>query len=338
MNIEKYGFEKLNTETLIEGICMAYLYQKEDLVIAEIEEPLTHQLSEDMVEENALGIARIIQMHFNCRYLLLVWNEKEEVRLIAFSDEKRVRAFEFLDYVISDFALVKGNAKCANGKISTVYLNVQMAQTDFKDAREYLLARCQKYFEHCDWIDAAKYGEEKVNEIKDYVLYQKKKIPWAYVKTTDLAPVGEQIELRSLENESGILIEAGEDIYIMIGARGEVYDIKKTKFERTYEATDEELDIFEQMLEFLPEIQIAKTKEYIMLDSYAKLCYPKTDAKIYAKQIDKRTKIFPVQEGQEYFLGRPGDFMAVRRDDLKDIYIIQQDIFYQTYEAVKEQE
>ena len=35
---------------------------------------------------------------------------------------------------------------------------------------------------------------------------------------------------------------------------------------------------------------------------------------------------------QEYYLGRPGYYMAVREEDLTDIYIIQQDIFRQTDE------
>ena len=38
---------------------------------------------------------------------------------------------------------------------------------------------------------------------------------------------------------------------------------------------------------------------------------------------------------QEYFLGRPGDYLAVRLDDITDIYVIQRDIFAETYEKVQ---
>ena len=122
----------------------------------------------------------------------------------------------------------------------------------------------------------------------------------------------------------------------MIGSRGEIYDINRSKFERTYEATTEALDIFEQMLDFLPEVQLEADGSYVMLDEYAKICYPKTDAKIYARQIERRTKIFPAEEGQEYYLGRAGDYMAVRTDDFDDLYIIQADIFKNTYEEIKQ--
>ena len=119
----------------------------------------------------------------------------------------------------------------------------------------------------------------------------------------------------------------------MIGCRGEIYDIEKEKFENTYDVTDGKLDIFEQMLDFLPEVERESDGVYISLDEMAHLCYPKQGIEIYAKEIEKRTKVFPVMREQEYFLGRPGDYMAIRADDLCDIYIIQGEIFKQTYET-----
>ncbi|MGN0437039.1 MAG: hypothetical protein ACI4F4_00830 [Lachnospiraceae bacterium] len=335
MDVQKYEFEKLKRMDLIEGIMDAYYSSKNSIMVAWIDDPLVNQLSDASLTDEGPGIARILQMHFNCHYLVLTWEVQEEVRMIAFSDEKRVRAYEFLDYIISDFGLVKGNATYAEGKVSSVYLNVQMAQIDLVDIMEYILSMCYSYFETCDWIWAKGYGDKYKQDIMNMDVYQKKKVPWAYVKTVDIAPAGSKLLLRSLENESGIVLTADEDIYIMIGSRGEIYDIKKDKFQSTYDATEEVLDVFGQMLDFLPEVLIIDSGEYVMLDSSAKLCYPKTDAKIYAKEINNRTKIFPVQEEQEYYLGRPGDYMAVRMDDLDDLYIIQADIFCRTYEKVK---
>lgn len=337
MEFQKYGFEQLNNNKLVEGIKSAYYSSAHSILVAKVEEPLTNQLADSVLDEDGPGIARILQIHFNCHYLLLTWEVQEEVRLVAFSDEKRVRAYEFLDYVISDFGLVKGNADYAVGKVSFVYLNVQMAQLDLVEILEYLLSMCHRYFEDCDWIWAKEYGEKHKSEITAMDVYRKKKVPWAYVKTIDIAPKGSIIKLRSLENESGIFIPSDENVYIMVGSRGEIYDIQKEKFERTYDVTDEALDVFGQMLDFLPEIQLMDSGDYVMLDNYGKLCYPKTDAKIYGKMIEKRTKIFPAQEGQEYYLGRPGDYLAVRMDDLNDMYIIQADIFSCTYEKIQKE-
>ena len=56
---------------------------------------------------------------------------------------------------------------------------------------------------------------------------------------------------------------------------------------------------------------------------------------IYAKQIDHRIKIFTTWDPDNYYLGVPGDYMAVRTDDLKDVYIIARNIFEKTYEEMK---
>ena len=73
--------------------------------------------------------------------------------------------------------------------------------------------------------------------------------------------------------------------------------------------------------------------DYISLDELAKLCYPRRGVGIYACELQRRTKVFPASDNGEYFLGRPGDYMAVRLDDFTDIYVIQREIFLQTYEA-----
>ena len=56
---------------------------------------------------------------------------------------------------------------------------------------------------------------------------------------------------------------------------------------------------------------------------------------IYAKCLERRTKVFnPYNEG-EYFVGRKGDYLAIRQDDLSDIYIIKNGIFQETYEEME---
>ena len=110
---------------LLPGIECAYQYRKGNVLIARIVDPLDSQLADGFLEEDGLGVAKILQLHFDCHYLLLVRHIQEEVQIIAFSDEKRVRAYEFLDYIISDFGLVKGNAHYAYGKVSYIYLGAK---------------------------------------------------------------------------------------------------------------------------------------------------------------------------------------------------------------------
>ena len=153
--------------------------------------------------------------------------------------------------------------------------------------------------------------------------------------TDRIAAAGTKLAVKSLENETGITIVADPDIYIMIGRRGEVYHIRRDKFLATYELTEEPLDIFTQMLDFIPVVETVSDGGYISIDEMARLCYPKTQAVICCQELKKRTRVFSKNSEQEYFLGRPGDYLAVRLDDITDIYVIQRDIFAETYEKVQ---
>jgi phosphoglycolate phosphatase len=268
----------------------------------------------------------------DCHFLLVIWEEHEEKCILFFSDTKRVRSLEFLDYLLPEFGMVRGDASCALGRINDVILKLLVSQQGEERVEYYLQEKIVSYFTDSEWIDAQSYDDSHAEEIKAMESFQKKKIPWAYVKTTDITSAGREMAIKSLENESGLTVKADENTYIMIGCRGEVYDIKREKFESTYEKTEEGLDVFERMMDFIPEVVILKGQEYVSLDEYAHLCYPKAGAGIYARKLERRTKVFPADGSEEYYLGKPGDYLAIRREDSKDIYIIQGDIFLQTYE------
>lgn len=334
-----YGFKK-EENTIIPALIGFYRRKTEEIVVAEISgeiyKVLSAGLTEDEEMKNAEEKLKKYAEQLHCHFLLLTWTESEEERLYFYSDTKKVRALEFLDYLIPEFGLVRGNAEVAGGRNSSAILKVKMAALDITETIEYFLKMTASYFDDCDWIEAAEYGKIHAEDIPNRTHYVKKKVPWAYVRSVDIVPEGDQFSIKSLENESGIVLTANEDTYIMIGCRGESYDMKREKFERSYDATDEPLDIFEQMLDFLPEAEIVETGDFICLDEMAHLCYPKQGAGIYAIKIDKRTKVFPVNGDDEYYLGRPGDYLAVRPEDYSDVYIIKSDIFEQTYEAAAE--
>ncbi|MBQ9984366.1 MAG: hypothetical protein IJP29_07230 [Lachnospiraceae bacterium] len=332
MDVGKYGFKVLDVEFPQFHIEQCYKYEGQDFVVAQVSQFDGDRWTEHYLGDSGTSNTQELLSLFSCHFLLLTWKAQDEERLLFLSDTRRVRALEFLDYMIAEFGLVRGNAGCASGQISSAILSVQISDMDLADTMEYFLRMAMSYYEDCDWIEANCYGVENEAEIKQMKRYVKQRIAWAYVKSTDVVPVGEQVRIKSLENESGMLLTASEDTYIMVGCRGEVYDISRAKFERTYEATDEELDVFEQMLDFLPAIEKVSDGEYISLDDVACLCYPKRGIGIYGVELKRRTKVFPANANQEYFLGRPGDYLAVRLDDCTDIYVIQREIFLQTYE------
>lgn len=337
MKVEQYGFVLSAAQDSQLNIEQCYRYKKASLVMAGIPVEDGNRLLNSCLEEQGdcgMEIDNLLTS-FDCHFLLLVWKSQDEDRLLFFSDTRQVRALEFLDYLVSEFGLVRGNAECASGQISSAILSVQIADMDLTNSVEYFLQRSMSYFEECDWINAKEFGMNNQGLILEMTKYYKKEIPWAYVKSTDVVPAGEQIRIKSLENESGMLLTASEERYIMIGCRGEVYDINSEKFARTYRPTDEPLDVFEQMLDFLPAIEKVSNGDYISLDEMAKLCYPRRGVGIYACELERRTKVFPAGDNTEYFLGVPGDYMAIRMDEFTDVYVVQREIFRQTYESEK---
>ena len=241
MKEETFGFIKEKNIEL-PGIISTYRYSKESLAIVEVTENVFHKLSAMMMDvqmqrDNASEY-RDYMKKIKCNFLLLIWHEQDEERLYFLSDSKRVRALEFLDYLIPEFGLVRGNARAAGGRISSAILSVKLSENDMENTMTYFLKMADSYFVDCDLIMAAEYGVKMENSIKKMERYHKKKIPWAFVRSTDIVVPGEKIHIKSLENESGLELTAHEDVYIMIGCRGEIYDIEREKFENTYDVTD----------------------------------------------------------------------------------------------------
>lgn len=334
-------FEKVNICEGYNEVTKAYTWNDKSCGIIVLDDEASNRMPNQMTEslhENELivryeGLLSAMSWHF----MLVVADRGEQIQIVFYSDSRRVRALEFLDYLISEFGLIKGDAGCACGWVSSLILKAQISGLDMENATEYIdyfLEQTKSYFVDTVIVETADYAEREKNVIEQMPMYRKKDIPWAYVRTLDVAKPGQKLKIRSLENESGTIITAAEDVYIMIGCRGEVYDITRERFNATYVPSDKPLDIFEQLLDFLPAMELAETGEYVSLDEAARLCFPDNKPKIRAILLSHRTKVYPVNGNGEYYLGRAGDYMAVRIDDYSDVYIIQQDIFEQTYEEV----
>ena len=256
----------------------------------------------------------------------------EDVHIKFCSVDSSIRAIEFMDYLVGEYSFIKGSGNTASAVISKLLLKDLMTAIDTTQMGDFFEKKAHLYFHECEWIFAEDYSKLNKEELLSMPKYEKKTVYWAYVKTTDAVPAGEKFLLKSLENETDVELESTDDLYIMIGCRGEVYYIDRDKFERTYTPVEKEFDIYEQLPEYMPEIKLASDESFISLDDKAKMCLPKGDNVIYAMPLTKRTKVFSESNKGEYFVGREGDYLAMREDDMNDIYIIQKEIFEDTYQ------
>ena len=57
-------------------------------------------------------------------------------------------------------------------------------------------------------------------------------------------------------------------------------------------------------------------------------------AQVYAKALEKNTRLFTVRDRKHYISGAAGDYLIVRMDDPSDIYILSRERFEERYESL----
>ena len=172
--------------------------------------------------------------------------------------------------------------------------------------------RLNDYFDHCQVI----YAKEYEIDLTDMSPFVKKNIPLGYVEATQVLPLGTPITIRTLEGDVDMVVD--DNLIIMVGIKGEVYPNHK-QCELLYE----------------PTIHNRSTGEVMKLIDHAKICTSTGVTHIYARELTERVKVFTAWDEEKYMLGKPGDYLAVRCDDKHDIYVVERDIFFKTYEEKK---
>jgi len=238
---------------------------------------------------------------------------------------KEVKANELAAYIADGIGGGGGHMDKAGGFISLMKFAESQNEMDIDT---YMAVRMNSYFTTCEIIHCGDY-ELDTTGMK---LCRKKDLVVGYVDPADVVPIGSVIQVRTLEGDVDIKVEGKE--YIMIGILGEVYPIAKKRFESDYEKVS---DSYSLVTEYLPSLRCNTTGTVISdLTKYAKSCRACSRSQIYAKPIDHIHKIYTVWDPQNYYVGNPGDYIACKYNDKKDIYIIRKDVFELSYEEIEE--
>lgn len=278
-------------------------------------------------DPNILGLISDFLLQVDCINVCVVYNEVNDgYKISVRSCIKEVNASELAAFITENVGSGGGHYEKAGGFISK-----RLYSEKYKSLHPeaYFNNRMLEYFDFFDLI----YAKDYCADISDMKMYEKKKLPVGYVNMWEILPLGTPITIRTLEGDVDMVVEP--DLVVMIGIRGEVYPNHAEKFKRAYTMEDREY-IYESDtdMKYFPTIKVRSTGENLVLTDYAKSCVPSGTVKIYAKPLLRGVKVFTAWDKGKYMLGMPGDFLAVRNDDMHDVYVIEKKIFAKSYSEV----
>ena len=281
-------------------------------------------------DPNILGLISDFLLQVDIIKTCVVFNETEDgFKFSVRSCIKEVNASELAAFLAEEIGSGGGHYEKAGGFIS-VKLYEEKHPTLHAEA--YFNKRMVDYFDSFKLI----YADSYEADLTDMKLYEKKKLPVGYVEANSLLPVGTPITIRTLEGDIDLIVE--DDLYIIIGIKGEVYPNRKEKFLHSYQTLDEKYSIEDCTVktEYIPVIKNRENGQNLILTDYAGKCVPTGKVRIYARPLDTGVKVFTAWDKSKYMLGKPGDWLAVRSDDMHDVYVVEKDIFARSYIEVND--
>ncbi|MCR4998960.1 MAG: DHH family phosphoesterase, partial [Lachnospiraceae bacterium] len=285
----------------------------------------------DPCDPNILGLISDFCLAVDNIDVVMVYNiQNNGIKFSIRSCAKDAHANEVAEYIAHDIGGGGGHLEKAGGFLNAMLIAKayprcgELSENQRKHYyTEILRRRMEAYFDGYDVIVA---GEDPV-DLSSMQIYEKLPMDLGYIESTDIGKPGEMILIRTLEGD--VEMSCSEDMCIMIGVKGDIYPMFKEKFDVSYVKEDGPYEIGN--LEYAPKVHNAVTGEVIELLPHAKRCVSAGGVRIYAKKLDRVTKVFTSWAPDNYMYATPDDYLAVRLDDEDDVYIIDQDIFPRSY-------
>lgn len=252
---------------------------------------------------------------------------RDGVKFSVRSCVKEVKASELASFLADGLGGGGGHLIKAGGFLKKELLLHNNISFDDDSIESFFKERLDEYFKETEII----YAGEHTEDIADLAFYRKVPVKVGYAESVKLSPAGSKITVRTLEGD--VDIDVSPDHYIILGVDGEIYPCSKKKFESNYRVLEEE---YVYPGEYPPTVIRTLTNDRIGLLPFAKSCLATGGDGIYARELDHRVKVFTKWDPAKYYLGKTGDYLAVRVDDLSDVYVIERKIFEKTY--VKEEQ
>lgn len=280
-------------------------------------------------DPNILGMISDLMLEVDAVDTCLVYSVLPfGIKISVRSCVKEVKASELAEFITEGIGSGGGHLEKAGGFIQMELLEKarrSLGENMGEDVKDFLIWRMDDYFDDIQIIHARDYDID----ISGMTAYKKRRIPLGFVEADQVFPIGTRVCIRTLEGDLDVQIN--KDLYIMIGIQGEVYPNDRAKFERSYNRLDVPYCFTG---EYAPVVKDVLEGKNVSLIPHAKACISSGEVHIYVTELDHRVKVFTAWDEEKYMLGKAGDYLAVRMDDLHDIYVIEKSIFHKTYEEM----
>lgn len=275
-------------------------------------------------DPNILGIISDMLLEVDTVDACLVYSMMPfGVKISVRSCVREIKASELAAFITAGYGGGGGHLIKAGGLLKKDLLEAAHIAYDNDSIRDFLFKKMDEYYENTEII----YAGQRIEDVSKMTHFTKKEVKIGYVECAKIAPAGTGIMIRTLEGD--VDIEVRDDLVILIGIEGEIYPTSIKKFNEGYKTLPGEEYVCPA--EYPPRVTDIATGNRVSLLPFAKPCLAAGGAGIYARKLDHRVKVFTVWDPDKYYLGVPGDYLAVRVDDPSDIYVIAQDIFQKTY-------
>ena len=275
-------------------------------------------------DPNILGVISDILLEVDGVNTCLVYSVLETgVKISVRSCIREVQSNELAAYLAEGIGSGGGHIDKAGGFLERYLLEKEGVSYDNESIKAHLMRLLDKYFEETEII----YARDFCDDMSIYPVYEKKKLKLGYVDPCETNLSGTMISLRTLEGDVDVVFD--ESSYIMVGINGEIYPIDKKTFLHSYSYSDEPY-VFPG--EYEPSVKDTRTGASLSIIPYAHSCISSEKNSIYVKPLDHRVKVFSTWDEEKYYLGKPGDYLAAKTSNPKDVYIIANNIFAITYE------
>lgn len=281
-------------------------------------------------DPNILGLVSDFLLQVDLIKTCVVFNQVNDgYKYSVRSCVKEVNASELAAYLAEDMGSGGGHYDKAGGFIS---MRLYEEKYPTLHAEGYFNSKMVQYFDSFELLYASEYKAD----VAGMKCYERKKIPIGYVEAANLLPPGTPITIRTGDGDLEMTVQ--EDLYLIIGLKGEVYPLLKEEFFHDYSVMGEQYTTEDCMMyaDYVPTIKNRINGQNLVLTDYAWKCVPTHNMRVYAKPLEKGVKVFTIWDKTKYMLGNPGDYLVIKACDTKDISVAEREVFHLSYDEVEE--